>query len=51
MFVPKLGCEVPYASGSPWFVSVDGCLGCGKHYEKAELSMERYIGQPMLRVL
>jgi hypothetical protein len=33
MSVPKLVCEVSYASGFAWFVSVDGGLGCEEHDE------------------
>jgi len=39
MLVPKLVCEVPYASGFAWFVSVDGCLGCEEHDEERELQI------------
>ena len=41
MSVPKLVCEVSYASGSAWFVRGDGGLGCEEHDEQAELSVER----------
>jgi hypothetical protein len=51
MPVPKLVCEVPYASGSAWFVGVYGCLGCEEHDEEAELSVERYFSQPSQVVL
>jgi hypothetical protein len=45
MPVPKLVCEVSYASGSAWFVRVDGGLCREEHDEQAELSVERYSGQ------
>ena len=45
MPVPKLVCEVSYASGSVWFVRVDGGLCCEEHDEQAELSVERCSGQ------
>jgi hypothetical protein len=45
MPVPKLVCEVSYASGFAWSVRVDGGLCCEEHDEQAELSVERYSGQ------
>jgi len=51
MPVPKLVCEVPYASGSAWFVGVYGGLCCEEHDKEAELSVERYFSQPSQVVL
>jgi hypothetical protein len=45
MPVPKLACEVSYASGFAWSVGVYGCLSCEQHDEQTELSVERDFGQ------
>lgn len=45
MCVPKLVCEVSYASGFAWSVRVYGGLGCEEHDEQAELSVQRYFDQ------
>jgi hypothetical protein len=51
MRVPKLACEVSYASGFAWFMSVYGCLGCEEHDEQAELGVECDFGQSSQVVL
>jgi hypothetical protein len=51
MSVPKLVCEVSYASCLAWSVCVYGCLGCEEHDEQAELSVQRYFDQSSQVVL
>jgi hypothetical protein len=51
MRVPKLVCEVSYASCFAWFVSVGCGLGCEEHDQQAKLSVERDFGQSSQVVL
>jgi len=49
MLVPKLVCEVSYASGFVWFASVCCSLGCEEHDERALPKYVCCLGYALLK--